>query len=336
MTFFLTDQECLTVRLSALGDAVLTTGVLKYWHDQAGLTFRVLTKPHCAPVFAHHPAVSAVIAVRDQDLHGQAWLRFCRSLARKHGRLPLIDLHGNLRTAILGLVWPGQVRRYPKFSLKRRIFLASGGRFFRTGLRRVNVPQRYSLALQDSPAPREQVRPHIVLHADEIAAARGLLRDRGLDKPIAVHPYATHPAKTPPAGIWRTVVAKLRSMGQDVIILGRHSAALEPESPHDLTNATDLRLTAAILAQCSALLTGDSGPMHLGTAVGTPTLAIFGPTTPEWGFYPSGPADRVHQIPCPNAPCSLHGQQACTLNNRCMTAIDPNTLADLIRIQIRL
>ena len=47
----LNNQECLTVRLSALGDAILTTGVLTYWQDQFGLTFHVLTKPALAPVF---------------------------------------------------------------------------------------------------------------------------------------------------------------------------------------------------------------------------------------------------------------------------------------------
>ncbi|MDP3428787.1 MAG: glycosyltransferase family 9 protein, partial [Desulfomicrobium sp.] len=85
MTMPFRDRECLTVRLSALGDAILTTGVLAYWHSQAGLTFRVLTRPQLAPVFAHHPAVSQVVAVRDEDLRGAGWIRFCRSLAGEMG-----------------------------------------------------------------------------------------------------------------------------------------------------------------------------------------------------------------------------------------------------------
>lgn len=329
MPFELTHQECLVVRLSALGDAILTTGVLKYWHEQAGLTFRVLTKPHFAPIFDNHPAVSGIISVEEKDLHGQGWVRFCRHLAHDHGHLRLVDLHANLRTMVLRLVWPGQARKYPKSSLIRRIFLTSGGRFFGARLRRANVPQRYSMALQDTPAPVDQVRPIVYLRPDETASARNLLHRLGLTRPIAIHPYATHPAKTPPPQVWQTAINLLRNAGHEVIVIGKSPASLVAGSSFDLTNSTDLRLTAALLSHCSGLLTGDSGPMHLGTAVSIPTIALFGPTTKEWGFYPSGPGDRVHQVACPQAPCSLHGQQACRLNNRCMTEIPPRLLVDL-------
>ena len=52
MTARLSNRECVAVRLSALGDAILTTGVLEYWRQQAGLTFHVLTRLALAPVFA--------------------------------------------------------------------------------------------------------------------------------------------------------------------------------------------------------------------------------------------------------------------------------------------
>ena len=51
MPFALTNRECLTARLNALGDAILTTGVLRYWHERAGLSFHVLTRSTLAPIF---------------------------------------------------------------------------------------------------------------------------------------------------------------------------------------------------------------------------------------------------------------------------------------------
>jgi ADP-heptose:LPS heptosyltransferase len=330
MTLPFAGRECLTVRLSALGDAILTTGVLEYWRRQAGLTFHMLTRPALAPVFDHHPAVRQVIAVGEKDLHGMRWVRFCRDLARRHGRMPLVDLHANLRTLILRAMWPGPVRSYAKRSLTRRLFLATRHPVFAARLGRENVPQRYSLALESTAPDAAELRPRIFLSAEETARARETLSRLGLDTPVAIHPYATHPAKTPSADVWRSAISELEARGQKVLVLGRNPSPLLPGSPRDLTNATDLRATAALVSMCRCLITGDSGPMHLATGVGTPVIAIFGPTTREWGFFPSGPRDIVHQVPCPEAPCSLHGQNACGLGNACMRAVSATLLLELL------
>jgi ADP-heptose:LPS heptosyltransferase len=323
-------RECVTVRLSALGDAILTTGVLEHWRRQAGLSFHVLTRPALAPVFDRHPAVRRVLTVDEQDLRGLRWARFCRGLARTHGHMPLIDLHANLRTLVLRTLWPGPTRTYPKRSLTRRLFLTTRHPLFATLLGRENVPQRYSLALEDeAPAPA-LLRPRIFLGEDETDRARDTLSRLGLANPVAVHPYATHPAKSPAPEVWRAAIHEMQRRGREVLIIGRNASPLLPGSPMDLTNATDLRATAALIARCRCLITGDSGPMHLATGVDTPVIALFGPTTREWGFYPSGPRDIVHQIPCPDSPCSLHGQDACARGNACMRSVTAALLLDLL------
>ena len=326
----LNNQECLTVRLSALGDAILTTGVLTYWQDQFGLTFHVLTKPALAPVFKNHPAVRGVIPLEESNLHGQSWMRYCRALARSFGHLPLIDLHVNLRTLILRALWPGPTRTYAKYSMTRRLFLATRHPSFAARLRRLNVPQRYALALEENPVDPALVRPRIYLDAAETAQSLETLSLLGAQRPIAIHPYATHPAKTPRPEVWKNLIRALEGRGEQLLILGRDAKPLLPGSPRDLTNTTDLRTLSALLSHCRCLITGDSGPMHLATAVGTPVIALFGPTTREWGFYPSGPRDIIHQSPCPKAPCSLHGQDACTLQNACMADISDQLMLTLL------
>ncbi|NLW80646.1 MAG: glycosyltransferase family 9 protein [Desulfovibrionales bacterium] len=326
----LANQECLTIRLSALGDAILTTGVLRHWQDHFGLSFHILTRPALAPVFDNHPAVRSVITVEEKDLRGLAWIRLCRSLATAYGRMPFIDLHGTLRTRALRLLWPGPTRAYPKFSFSRRLFLATHHPFFSRRLNRYNVPQRYSLALQNDAPEKSALRPQIVLRENEIIQARLRLNALGLQDPIAIHPYATHPAKTPRPQVWTNMIRTLADMGHEIIVLGRNPIPLLPDWPLDLTNSTDLRTTSALLSLCRGLITGDSGPMHLAAAVGTPVVALFGPTTQEWGFFPTGPADIVYQSPCPKAPCSLHGQNVCPLDNACMAEISPAKLIDLV------
>lgn len=331
MPFALTNQKCLTARLSALGDAILTTGVLRYWHEQAGLSFHVLTRPALAPIFQNHPAVREIISVEQKDMSGRAWLSFCRRLRQSHGHLPFLDLHNSLRTRVLRLLWLSVVRSYRKHSLLRRLFLATRHPFLGTRLRRYNVPQRYAMALEKTPPETHLLRPQIFLEAEEHHAATRILTHLDLKKPVAIHPYATHPAKSPAPAIWLEVIQLLTTAGHPTIIIGRNNTPLITGAAQDLTNQTDLRTTAAILAQCKCLITGDSGPMHLATAVGTPVAALFGPTTAEWGFYPSGPSDKVYQVPCPDAPCSLHGQDTCTRGNACMATLSAEQILSLTR-----
>lgn len=326
----LSNQDCLVVRLSSLGDVLLTTGVLEFWRHHAGLHFYVLTKAAWAPLFDHHPAVRETIAVDQADLHGLAWPSFCRTLAKRLGSCPLIDLHGNPRTRILRLLWPGPVYAAPKFSWTRRLFLATRHPLFSTRLLQANVPQRYHLALGEAPEI-SALRPCLFLHPTEVEQARAILDRLGMTRPIAIHPYASHTSKTPRPAAWKRLLCELKKQGENVLILGRNPTPLFPDMAQDLTNTTDLRTTAALLSLCRCLISSDSGPMHLSTAVSTPVLALFGPTTREWGFFPCGAHDIILQTPCPKAPCSLHGQTACALNNACLKHLDARRLYEHIQ-----
>jgi heptosyltransferase-2 len=78
------------------------------------------------------------------------------------------------------------------------------------------------------------------------------------------------------------------------------------------------------------LITNDSAPLHLATAVGTPLVALFGPTVPEQGFGPRGARDLAlgHAgLAC--RPCSAHGPKVCPLgHHRCMRELAVETVAE--------
>lgn len=65
----------------------------------------------------------------------------------------------------------------------------------------------------------------------------------------------------------------------------------------------DLVLLAAMLERCRLLLTGDTGPMHLAAAVGTPVVAVFGPSMP-WRYAPLPVAHRIVRVDLPCSPCN--------------------------------
>ena len=318
------------IRLSALGDALLTTGVLEYWRQTRQMTFTVLTRAALAPVFKYHPAVSQVLPLRPEDLTPTRLMELARRLSENHAGL--IDLHGNLRSRILSASWNGPVRRYVKFGLERRLFLVSHGRFFAHKLAALNVPQRYALTLEPKAPDRARLLPKLFLTAEEHAWAKETLSR--FDRPIIMlHPYATHPNKTWPETNWRALIRLLTLEGLTPIVIGRQPAPL-PEllATEDFTNKTSLRETAALLSQAALLVTGDSGPMHLAGSVGTPVVALFGPTTMEWGFAPAGTQDTVLQVnnlPC--RPCSLHGSHPCPRELACMRNLTPEVVLEAIR-----
>jgi lipopolysaccharide heptosyltransferase II len=86
---------------------------------------------------------------------------------------------------------------------------------------------------------------------------------------------------------------------------------------HNLVGRTDLPALAGVLTHCRALVTNDSGAMHLAAAAGVSVTAVFGPTD-EWVTRPMGDAHVVitHQVWC--RPCML---RECPIDHRCMRGI---------------
>ena len=326
-------QNWLVVRLSALGDVVLTTGVLAYLGQKYNLNFYFLTKKQFAPVLENHPYIKKVISLTDQDLHFWAWLKQVNNLKKEYQNFGLLDLHQNLRSKILKFTWRGNISSYPKLSFTRRAYLLTRSKLFQKKLK-FNVPQRYIKALCKNPPGISELRPKIYLTEEEKLRAQNFLTSN-LKIPtntqiICLHPYATHPAKSWPEKYWLKLIEMMDNHSLYWLVLGRNKKPLLPDHPQDLTNKTSLRQTIAILALSQHLITNDSGPMHLGTAVNVPVLALFGPTSKEWGFYPSGEKDMVVHLQLPCSPCSLHGQDKCKNNYRCMRDITPEMVFKLL------
>jgi ADP-heptose:LPS heptosyltransferase len=316
-------DKWLAVRLSALGDVVLTTGVLAYLAENHGRGFHFLTREAFAPVFLHNPAVEQVVSPQEKTLKAAAWIGSARKLAERYRGWGLLDLHGSLRSRVLGLFWKGPVERYPKFSLQRRLYGRFGLASAQRRLVTYNVPQRYSLASLPEAPPRSELRPRVYLSEEERSRAAGTLAEIGVERPaVALHPYATHAAKAWPEEHWRALAEMVQSGGMDWFVVGKSGHKLF-DDPRDLTGATDVRQTAALIEQADALVSNDSGPMHLATAVGTRVLALFGPTHPAWGFAPSGGDDLVIQLDMGCRPCHVHGGRGCRRGEACLRDITP-------------
>ena len=83
---------------------------------------------------------------------------------------------------------------------------------------------------------------------------------------------------------------------------------------------TSLRELMALLKLCHVLLTNDTGPMHVGAALGTPVVVPFGSTSPEL-TGPGLPGDSRHRLLKSDAPCSPCFLRECPIDFRCMNGI---------------
>nr|MDQ6924992.1 glycosyltransferase family 9 protein [Candidatus Eremiobacteraeota bacterium] len=101
----------------------------------------------------------------------------------------------------------------------------------------------------------------------------------------------------------------------------------------DATGRLSVLASAALIGQAALLVTNDSAPQHLASAVGTRTLTIFGPTVPAFGFGPLAPGSAtagVDDLAC--RPCDRHGPRVCPLGHwRCMREQPADRVLALLR-----
>jgi heptosyltransferase-2 len=88
-------------------------------------------------------------------------------------------------------------------------------------------------------------------------------------------------------------------------------AAIPAARRLDLVGRTDLLTAAAALKRAALFIGNDTGVMHMATALNVPVVAVFGPTTRHFGFFPFRSAAAVLENDLPCRPCSFHGTERC-------------------------
>jgi heptosyltransferase-2 len=200
------------------------------------------------------------------------------------------------------------------------------------------VDQCAALALPaDEPQPEQWPLPELRVPAAEIAAWRerlGLARTRPV---VTLAPGAVGPSKRWPGASYAELARSLVAQNCDVWIVGGPSEAslarlIRDQAPEsrDLTG-TDLRNAVLALAASDVAISNDSGLLHVAAALGTPTIGIFGPTSP-WHWAPLNPIaaaveQKVEKLPC--QPC--HKPTCRMQHHRCMRNISAEHVLEITR-----
>jgi len=202
----------------------------------------------------------------------------------------------------------------------------------------VDYYQHLVAALGFPNGPRE---PRIAAPPPARDAADRLLTEAGWNGRSALAALAPGAAyggaKRWPPDRFAALAAALANDGVDSVLVGSGADARTTREVAraaraiDLAGRTDLPTLAGVLARCRALVTNDSGAMHLAAALGVPVTAVFGPTD-ERATAPIGGDHAVVSYPVWCRPCML---RECPLDHRCMRGIEVGAVFDAARRTLR-
>ncbi len=318
-----------------LGDAVMALPAiadLRRAAPDAAMT--VAARPAIAPLFQLVPEIDDTIVLpKPAALHDVGgWSRLGAELAGRDFDAALLfpnSMHAALVVSRAGIPerW-GYRTGWRSRLLTRAIPRASG-------LHQVASYQQLVHALGFPSGPAE---PRIRVPQGARDRAAQLLAQEGWDGHaplVALAPGAAYGgAKRWPPAYFGELAAALAADGVHGVMVGSAAdaatanevahafqacggAAARRARLHNLVGHTDLPALAGVLTLCRALVTNDSGAMHLGAAAGVSVTAVFGPTD-DTATRPPGDAHAVLTHPVWCRPCLL---RECPIDQRCMRGV---------------
>jgi ADP-heptose:LPS heptosyltransferase len=260
----------------------------------------------------------------------------------------VLDFHSNSRSAILAYL-SGAPQRIG-FDVRGRKFLYTDVEprtGFRNGRPRARTSHESAVALArrwlPSIADGSGSRT-IPVGREDLATGQSMLAGLGCSERargagvVGLNPGNPYPAKEWPDANFVEVASRLVAAGREVVVLwgpgevGRAAAIVEAAGKGVfLAPELALRQVPGFLRALSSVVTIDSGMKHIAVAVGTPTVTLFGPTTPdEW--HVGGEQDRFLYARISCSPCRL---LHCPFGDPpCMLRLTPDAvLAELERVE---
>ena len=296
-----------------------------------------MVTPASAALLANHPALRHVIIYdkRGADRGLAGFLSVARQLRESQYDVAFLA-QGSMRSGALAAL-----ARIPS----RVGFNTSAGRWFYTKRVEYRADLHHAARLlrlsrpNGRPATLDELRPSLYPGEAERSVVDTLLGESGVrpgEPLVALAPGSVWGTKRWP--YYPELAALLAAKARVVVIggaedrdLAKAIVAAVPEAV-DATGRLPLLASAELIGRAAVIVTNDSAPLHLASAMGTPTVAIFGPTVPSFGFGPLTPGSVVaghDALPC--RPCDRHGPQRCPLgHHKCMRELDAGGIASRV------
>jgi heptosyltransferase I len=337
-------NSLLILRLSSLGDIIHTLPAfqsLRATYPEARIDW--LVEARLAFMLS---AVSGIDEILPIDTHGMrahplrrdAWLRLWKPLrtARSRRYDVVIDFQGLLKTALLSLM-SGAVTR---IGFSRALVREKPAHWFyhRTAAKPafpLHVTGLNLLLAQEAGAKAEDVRVHLKPADADAIALETLLRKEALTDFIVLNPGGGWPTKRWPPARYGALASRIQNElpYRVVVTTGpgeEHlydlvAAQCPPPVPVHLP-VPFLQLIP-LLRNARLMVSGDTGPLHLACALGTPVVGILGPTSPTR----NGPWTINNEVVVRQLPCSFCNRRSCPTRNECMDIPVAEVFSALVR-----
>lgn len=326
-------SRILVIKLRAIGDVLLSTVVLR--------NLRIAFPDSRIDFLTELPSRDVIEGNRDVD----SVLAFDRKSGSSAGLIMdvrrrkydlVIDLFANPRSALITRLSGARTRVGFPFGWRKYCYNIlvepRGGKVHNT---------EFNLdALRGLGIPIIEARPRFPLDDASEAFARAFFEGSNLtgERVIALNAGGGWYTKRWRAAQFAALGDRLASQFEARIVViwgpGERTAAEELRSmmhaPSLLIPPANLKELGAILRKCTMLVTNDSGPMHIAAAVGTPVVAIFGPTNPQL----QGPVGAEHEIvQHKELLCLGCNYTECPIGNPCMEEL---SVDDVFTAAVRL
>jgi len=316
--------KILVIRFSSLGDVVLASAPvlnLKIGYPESKILF--LTKDRHAPIAQRMVGLDQVLAVSDSPGLTEILKLMARIESEEFDII--IDLQGNFRSFLVrNLLYAGQKVVYARDRIARQRIVAYKD-FSNAAMHTIDKYNECINKLGLVPAAK---RPLLTVKRTQ--------QSNSIKCQIVVAPEASFSNKEWPIERFAELAVALHKSNQAKIIwatTSKHKAQVNLEDKigkEYLVRLIDCPIDALAdyIHNSELCLANDSGIAHLSSAVGTPVLAVFGPTHPALGFAPRGLFDKVIEVDEYCRPCSLHGGKPCFREERfCFTRISSERVA---------
>ncbi len=337
-------EKILIRGLNWIGDAVMTMPAIRSLRAAyKNSMICQLLRPSVAPLFEKDPNIDEIIIYENQfkTIAGKIALS---NMLRKKSFSKAYLLQNAFDAALLAFL--AGIPERIGYSRDKRGFMLTHRIPFKDDDRKAHHIDYYLNLLKKAGIRAEYSMPYIFQSLNERLEARKLLSN--LQKPIlGINPGAAFgsakrwlPERFSEVSYWfikdmnGSVVIfggeNEKDISHDILILTQNKLGEIKEESRliNLAGRTSLRQLIGLISECDALVTNDSGPMHIAYAAGTPVAAIFGSTCPEL----TGPPEKGNIVLKGEAECSPCFKRKCNLDYiKCMYSITSDGVCDGVK-----
>ena len=327
--------KVLVVRLDRVGDVILSLPAVAAIRERfPNAMISVMVRPYTQALIEGHPLVDETIPYfyeKGGRHRGLGNLRFIREIAKRRFDIAFIlhpSLRSNLVPFLAGIPYRIGFRSHAPFFLTKSVVDRRAEGLKHESDYTLDIVRAFGIRSLPEKKMSLPVSP------EEARKVSGILEQTpwgGNEGIVAIHAGASCPSKRWPKERFLELAKRIMKEmpyrvaivgGKEEVELGAYFRKEGGPRLLDLTGRLDLKELAAFFKRCEALITNDSGPVHVAAAVGTRTLCIFGRNQAGLSPVRWKALGKNHEVIQKDVGCVVCLAHRCTIDFECLKAVE--------------